>query len=204
MFKFIFFKHVTKTLYIAVLIAFLVYLVWRPFAAKNSSPIDPTITYTTVTETFTTPLNFTPSPEEVVDSISQYVSVPKDGLDWKLLAKTKSIPYSFTDEEGQERHGAKPEFPLELQRLDGQIVTMQGYMFPLGASEKQSMFLFGPFPVSSPYHYHVGPALVIETHMVQGVELQWKPITISGRLELVSRDDNYNVFYRLQEARPIK
>ena len=81
---------------------------------------------------------------------------------------------------------------------------MQGYMFPLNAAENQSMFLFGPFPVSCPYHYHVGPALVIEAYGREKTEFGFEPITLKGTLELVPRDDDYNVFYRLREAQSIQ
>lgn len=185
--------------------ALFIYALMSAKKPDQGSMIDKTITYTTTsTETYTIPMNITPSPEEVVASIPKYVSVPEGGLNWKIFAETKSIPYSYTDEEGQELHGVKPEFPAALQNLDGQEITMQGYMFPLDAKDEQSVFIFGPFPVSCPYHYHVGPALVMEAYSREKITFGYEPITLKGKLELVPRDDTYNVFYRLREAKPVK
>ena len=52
--------------------------------------------------------------------------------------------------------------------------------------------------------YHVGPALVIEAYSTEKIEFEFKPITLKGTLELITRDDDYNVFYRLRDARLIK
>lgn len=169
--------------------------------SDQKKSIDKTVTYTT-SSTFskTIDLNFKPSKEEVVESIADYVTVPAGGLDWKLLSKTESLPYSFEGEDAKPRYGVKPGFTPELQKWDGQVVIMQGYMFPLSAGEAQSVFLFGPFPVSCPYHYHVGPALVIEAHGKEQLKFSFEPVTIEGKLELVPRDDEYSVFYRLHDV----
>lgn len=200
MFQSKFFKCAVKILCLVGIICFLSCLAWRNIQLDQSPLIEPTITYTTVSDTITTPLNFTPSSRQVIGAISQYVDVPEGGLDWKILAQTKAVTYSFRDQEGMERSGVKPEFTKAVQALDGKNITIQGYMFPLGAEEKQSVFLFGPFPVSCPFHYHVGPSLVIEAYVAEEIEFQWSPITVTGRLELVPHDDDYNVFYRLQEV----
>ena len=197
-------KLIVKILFFSGLIGLFIYVMSNIKNPDQSTIIDRTITYTTITETNTIPMDIKPSSEEVVSSISKYVTVPEGGLDWKILAKTKSFAYSFTDEEGEEIHGVKPGFLPSLINLDGQSITMQGYMFPLNAAEDQPMFLFGPFPISCPYHYHVGPALVIETHATEEIEFKLEPITLKGTLELIPRDDEYSVFYRLKDATLLK
>jgi len=197
-------KWVIKAIFFSWLISLPLYALFNIKELDQSTIIDKTITYTTTTYIEDIPLNITPSPEEVVDSIPKYVIVPEGGVDWKLFAKTKSLPYSFIDEEGKELYGVQPEFSDDLQKLNGQKITMQGYMFPLNAAENQLMFIFGPFPVSCPYRYHVGPALVMEAHGLKEIEFKLEPITLEGRLILVPRDDEHNVFYRLKEARLIK
>ena len=78
-------------------------------------------------------------------------------------------------------------------------------MFPLDGHEDQKMFLFGPFPMSCPYHYHVGPALVIEVYAEDNpVNFEYGPVTIAGTLELVPDDPEYSVFYRLLGAKRVK
>ncbi len=183
--------------------AIIIYLILNVKPPGKGDVIDKTITYTT-TYTDTITLDLKPSQQEIVQSIDKYVAIPEGGMDWKLLSKTKSIPYSYEDDEGNEIKGVRPEFDPALKALDTQDITMQGYMFPLNAGDEQTSFLFGPFPVSCPYHYHVGPALVIEAHTNEAVKFGFEPITLTGRLELVPKDDEYNLFYRLKNARLTK
>jgi hypothetical protein len=79
------------------------------------------------------------------------------------------------------------------------------YMFPLNETEEQKLFLFGPFPLSCPFQYHVGPALVLEVHADKNpVTFDYEAITITGTLELVPDDPEYSVFYRLNNAKQVK
>lgn len=193
-------KAFAKSLFFAGIAGGLLYaLLSLADGPDQDDVIDTNITYTT-TYNATIDADVTPTVQEVVGSISQYVDVPEGGIDWKMLAETKSIPYSFINEEEREIQGVKPKFSDALKVLDGKNILIQGYIFPLDANEEQSRFLFGPFPVGCPYHYHVGPALVIEVHAKNPIRYSWDAMNISGRLELVERDDNYNVFYRLHDA----
>jgi len=77
-------------------------------------------------------------------------------------------------------------------------------MFPLDVTEDQRLFLFGPFPMSCPYQYHVGPALVLEVHAQDHpVAFSYDPVQLTGTLELVPEDKEYSVFYRLKDARKV-
>lgn len=194
-------KVTVKILFFGGLVGLFVYELLTQEAPDQGDLIDNTVTYT-VTETVmpSTSIRITPSPEEVVASIAEYVTVPDGGLDWKTFSETKSIPYSFEGDDGEELHGVRPEFPADLMALDGAEVLMQGYMFPLTAGEGQEIFLFGPFPVSCPYHYHVGPALVMEAYSQEKIEFGYDAITVRGRLELVPRNDDYSIFYRLRDV----
>ena len=137
---------------------------------------------------------------DITDYIPDFVTVPKGGLSWDVFALTDSVEYEFKGDDGQEMYGFKPEFADDLKKLDGQTVLMQGYMFPLNAEEQQTKFLFGPFPVSCPFHYHVGPNLIIEAQAKDKIKYEWEAVNIRGRLELVPRDDEFNVFYRLHDV----
>lgn len=132
--------------------------------------------------------------------ISEFVKTPDNGTPWDVFIETREHPYSFTDEEGMNWDGLRPEFTDRLLALDNQIITIQGYMFPLGQSEDQDFFLFGPFPLSCPYHYHSPPKLIIEVFAPTPIPFDYDAINITGRLELVPKDDEYNVFYRLHDA----
>ena len=141
--------------------------------------------------------------EFIVQNIPDFVTTPDGGLDWNVLADTKVIEFE-EEADGLTNSGSRPEFPATVSALDGKEVVMQGYMFPLEESDAQSQFLFGPFPASCPFHYHVGPNLVIEAHAKKAINYEPEPVTLKGRLELVPRDDEYNVFYRLNDAERVK
>lgn len=136
----------------------------------------------------------------VVPFVNDYTKTPDGGLAWDVLAKTQEIPYEEKDADGNDIAGVRPAFADDVTALDGQTVKMQGFMFPLSADEAQPQFLFGPFPATCPYHYHVSPAMVIEVTATAPLPFTYDPVTLTGRLELVPRDDMYNVFYRLKDA----
>ena len=141
----------------------------------------------------------------IEDYIKDYVDVPKGATDWKVFGKTKEINVEGKDKDGLDFQYYKPEFPPEVKALDGKEITIKGFMFPLNSTDEQSLYLIGPFPVNCPYQYHVGPSLVIEVHADQNpVKFTYDPITIKGRLELVSLDKDLSVFYRLNDAKQVK
>lgn len=141
--------------------------------------------------------------EDLVSNIQNFIITPEGGTEWKLFGETEQTPYSYKDEDGMEWSGFRPIFSEDLQKLDGQEILIQGYMFPLGQTEEQAMFLLGPFPVSCPYHYHVTPNLIIEVHAKRPIDFSYDAVNLKGKLELVPKDDEYNVFYRLKEAEPL-
>ena len=141
-----------------------------------------------------------PAPEDLLSSIPDFVETPKGGISWQIFGATKQNTYSYLDEEGMEWSGVRPEFSDDLQKLDGSEILIQGYMFPLDQSEQQSKFLLGPFPMSCPFHYHSPPNLIIEVHAKAPVDFSYEAVNIKGMLKLIPKDDEYNVFYRLQNA----
>ena len=108
--------------------------------------------------------------------------------------------YKFIDEQGFDWIGVRPIFSEEIKRLDSKKILIQGYMFPLDQDEKQKTFLLVPFPATCPYHPHVSSNLIIEVHAKSSIKYSYEPVNISGMLELVPKDDLYNIFFRLNQA----
>ncbi len=141
----------------------------------------------------------------LMDYIKDYVDVPKGATDWKVFGKTKEINIEGKTKDGYDTQYYKPGFTPELKALDGKEVTIKGYMFPLGPGEKQNLFLFGPFPVNCPFHYHVGPSLVIEVHAdADPVRFSYDPIILKGKLQLVPKDEENSTFYKLVDVKQIR
>lgn len=184
------FNFITKMLLSFVLAGLFVYPVSGSKALTEEFMITDTITYYS---------SFTLE-TDVMDFIPDFVDVPEGGIAWEIFGETESVEYQDKDEDGRDFYGVRPEFGEDLKKLDGQTILMQGYMFPLQAEEGQELFLFGPFPVTCPYHYHTGPSLVIEANAKEKIEFRWDAIDVRGRLELVPRDDEFNIFYRLHDV----
>ena len=108
--------------------------------------------------------------------------------------------YPIVDKEGNEWIGVRPEFTEKIKKLDEKEILVQGYMFPLDQDEKQSLFLLGPFPLSCPYHPHTSSNLLIEVHSKTPILFSYDAVNIKGKLELVPKDDDYNMFFRLKNA----
>lgn len=139
--------------------------------------------------------------EPLTEYIDQFITLPPGALDWKLLGTTEETQQPTKDDNGVEYTYTKPVFPPPVKELNGKTVTVKGFMFPLEEDEAQGYFLIGPFPLSCPYHYHVGPSLVIEVKMTKGkIKFTEEPIMVKGTLELVPDDPDYGSFYRLQNA----
>ena len=131
--------------------------------------------------------------------LSQYVkeySAYANSIEWELFAKTQELDECYVDEEGFDNCLVKPIYSDEITKLDNMSVTITGFMFPLEASDKLNNFLIGPFPLDCPFHYHIGPAKVIEVRSKKAISFSYDPITITGILKL-----DYNietgVFYYL-------
>jgi hypothetical protein len=138
--------------------------------------------------------------DEIVGQMSNFTSTPEGGIDWEIFSQTKNVPYKIKKDD-QEWEGVKPDFTDEIKKLDGTSIKMTGYMFPLDQTEEQSLFLFGPFPLTCPYHYHTPNSLTIEAHANKPIKFSYEPITIEGTLELVPQDYEYNTFYRLNNVK---
>ena len=82
-----------------------------------------------------------------------------------------------------------------IKKYNGKTVTVMGFMFPLEQSEKQKKFLIGPYPLSCPFHYHVGPSQVIEISSDKAIDFSFDPITIKGRLEVKYNKETGTFYY---------
>ena len=108
--------------------------------------------------------------------------------------------YKYFDNQGFEWVGVRPIFSDKIKSLNSKRILIQGYMFPLDQDERQKTFLLVPFPATCPYHPHVSSNLIIEVHAKSSIKYSYEPVNIRGELELVPKDDLFNVFFRLNKA----
>jgi hypothetical protein len=135
--------------------------------------------------------------EQDYSEVFEPIKVDSDAISWEVFSKVKEIDECETDEEGFEYCIVKPEYSKEIKDLDGQEVTLMGYMFPLDDDTNQKLFLFGPYPLSCPFHYHVNPAMIVEVTSEDGIEFTYDPIKIKGTFE-VEYNQETGIFYYLR------
>lgn len=151
-------------------------------------------------QTFTETDTITVDPPDLMKLIPEFVTTPKGGTTWDIFNETIEHEYQYEEDSEFTYMGVLPEFSKTLKKMEGSTILIQGYMFPLEQSEKHARFLLGPFPISCPYHYHVPPKMIIEVHVTTPIAFSYDAINIKGKLELVPKDDEYNLFYRLKGA----
>lgn len=118
-----------------------------------------------------------------------------DDAVWQLLMQA-----GFEEVATPEGLQWKPQFPPEVEELDGTEVRLVGYMIPLGYEEKQTHFLLSAFPGHGCYfHMPGGPESIMEVRATEGVAFSYDTISVEGRLELL-HDDPYGLLYRLVDA----
>ncbi len=145
-------------------------------------------TYSTQTFTFT----------YIIPEIQNYARTPEGGLAWDYLGRTaiedNGDPLNpFAPGKG------RPVFADELLAQDGKTVKMEGYMFPLADGEGQTRFLFGPFPMTCPYHYHVPQALVVHVDAINPIPFGYDAMVLEGQLHL--QKDASEPLYRIRHAK---
>ena len=116
--------------------------------------------------------------------------------DLKLSSKAlEDSKHSYIDTIACILAGQKHPISDKIKKYNGETVTIMGYMFPLEESEKQRKFLIGPYPLSCPFHYHVGPSQVIEIKSDNPVDFSFDPITIKGKLKIKFNEETGSFFY---------
>ena len=141
-------------------------------------------------------------PQDLIDQYQEQwkpLKVTGDAVSWEVFAKTKEDNFCIEDKEGFEICVTQPEYSDEIMNLDGKKVTLMGFMFPLEQSEKQKRFLIGPYPLSCPFHYHVGPSQVVEVSMPKGIDFSYDPVTVKGTFKPHFNRET-GMFYTLENA----
>ena len=136
-----------------------------------------------------------PSENIIVEELYEPLKVTGDAIPWQLFGKTKEIEDCTIDKDGFDYCLIKPDYDNNIKKFNGKTVTIMGFMFPLEQSEKQKKFLIGPYPLSCPFHYHVGPSQVIEISSEKAIDFSFDPITIKGRLEVKYNKETGTFYY---------
>lgn len=119
---------------------------------------------------------------------------------WKTLSK---ITYK---KEYDEMLGFKidvPVFSEDVLALDGEEVTITGYIIPVEGYKSHKEFIFSAYPYNMCFFCGgAGPETVMEVVAVEPVPYTAEPVTIKGTLRLNATDIN-RLMYALEEVKKV-
>jgi hypothetical protein len=116
---------------------------------------------------------------------------------WKLLSDVK-IEDRYDEAAGYEV--SYPVFGEKARSLDGETITVKGYMIPYEVYLGPKYFILSSLPIAACFFCGgAGPETVMEVFTAEPVELTSETIKIRGRLEL-NPDDPDRMMYILKDA----
>jgi hypothetical protein len=93
-----------------------------------------------------------------------------------------------------------PVFSQKIQKLDGEEVTIKGYIIPIEGYGSHKEFIFSAYPHNLCFFCgEAGPETVIEVYADEPIPFTAEPITIKGKLKL-NVDDVNRLIYSLTDA----
>lgn len=98
-----------------------------------------------------------------------------------------------------------PLFGKKVKELNGQEVTVRGYVLPLNVSKDQKYFILSAVPYNQCFFCGgAGPESVMEVFSTVPVEMTQKPVTIRGTLRVNLQPSIGQVLYTLKNAQLVK
>ena len=94
----------------------------------------------------------------------------------------------------------KPVFAKAVKDLDGERISLRGYVIPTEGYKSHTEFVFSAYPYSMCFFCGgAGPETVVEVYAAEPIDYSPDAITLSGRLVL-NADDPNALMYRLEDA----
>lgn len=120
---------------------------------------------------------------------------------WKTLSK---ITYKKEYDELMGFKIDKPVFSEDIKKLDGEEVTVRGFIIPTEGYKSHTEFIFSAFPYSMCFFCGgAGPETVMEVVAKKPVKFTAEAITLKGTLRL-NADDINRLMYALEDARMVE
>lgn len=120
---------------------------------------------------------------------------------WKTLAKI-TFKKEYDDLLGFKVD--RPVFSEDIQKLNGEEVTVTGYIIPVEGYKSHTEFIFSAYPYNMCFFCGgAGPESVMEVLAKEPIKYSAEAVTIRGKLELNSDDVN-RLMYALSDVVLVK
>ena len=116
---------------------------------------------------------------------------------WKTLSR---ITYKKEYDELMGFKIDKPVFSEDIKKIDGEVVTIKGFIIPTEGYKSHKEFIFSAFPYSMCFFCGgAGPETVMEVITKEPVKYTAEAIALRGVLRL-NADDINRLMYALEDA----
>ena len=120
---------------------------------------------------------------------------------WRTLSK---ITYKKEYDETMGFKIDKPVFSEDIKALDGEMVTVKGFIIPTEGYKSHKEFILSAYPYSMCFFCGgAGPETVMEVLTSQPVQYTAESIVLKGKLVL-NADDINHLMYALEDAVLVK
>ena len=114
---------------------------------------------------------------------------------WDTMADVKYV-------KSQDEYGEiyVPEFGDEVKKMEGELVTLKGYIVPFEGMFKPEQIILSSLPIASCFFCGgSGPETVAEIHFQNTITYSDKPVSVRGKLKLNNTDYD-QLMYVLTDA----
>lgn len=120
---------------------------------------------------------------------------------WKTLSK---ITYKKEYDEFLGFKIDKPVFADQVHALEGQEITVKGYIIPVEGYKSHNEFIFSAYPYNMCFFCGgAGPETVMEVESIDDVEYTAEQVVLKGKLVL-NADDVNRLMYLLVDAKSVE
>ncbi len=91
------------------------------------------------------------------------------------------------------------EFPENLKALDGTVVRMKGFMYPLEAGEAHDKFLLAALPPACPFCLPGNAKTLVDVIGSEPIRYTLDPVVLEGKFTILENDIS-GFYYRLSDA----
>ena len=126
------------------------------------------------------------------------VNAPKKENVWQTLSR---ITYKKEYDEFLGFKIDKPVFADQVKAIEGEEITVKGYIIPVEGYKSHTEFIFSAYPYNMCFFCGgAGPETVMEVESLEPVEYTAEQIVLKGKLQL-NADDINRLMYVLVEAK---